>query len=296
MTDTPYIPFYTSDFLGGTSGMTAASKGVYITLLCLMYESEAPLTQSWETLARRCGCTLPAFKKAVEALQDDVKILVSDDGIWSSKCDKHITQRRERSDSAKAAAKTRWKKVQQKQGSSDAKAVNPQCQPEPEPESYKDDTNVSSRRSDKDQGFENFWKIWPSKKNKQNARKAWRKLSIDDKRAAYSAVRDGWFDQWQAASPDANPIHASTFINARRWEDQAPAPKLRPIDGGKSNAKRPIFERLETRFTEMDCGEDRDPSEPLLSTSDGRADRGGGDDGLDCGTVWLFSGSDQRCM
>jgi len=136
MSDRPFVPFYTSDFLAGTSGMTAATKGVYITLLSLMYEAEAPLPQSWETLARRSGCTMPSFKKAIEALQDDAKITITDAGIWSDKCDKHITQRRERSDSAKAAAKKRWGKDKGKQGRADATAYPAQCKPEPEPEPY----------------------------------------------------------------------------------------------------------------------------------------------------------------
>lgn len=133
MSSQPYIPFYTSDFLGGTSGMTAASKGVYITLLCLIYETEGPLPQSWDTLARRCGCTLPAFRRAVEALQDDGKIEVNGAGIWSAKCAKHIAQRRERQSSAKAAAKTRWEKINENQCPNDKPALRPQCQPEPEP-------------------------------------------------------------------------------------------------------------------------------------------------------------------
>ena len=144
MSASPYVPFYTSDFLGGTSGMTAASKGVYITLICLIYEAEAPLPQSWDTLARRCGCTLPAFKKAVEALQDDGKIEVTGAGIWSDKCAKHIAQRRERQSSATAAAKTRWEKIKENQRTDDKAALNPQCQPEPEPEpEVKKDTTVS---------------------------------------------------------------------------------------------------------------------------------------------------------
>lgn len=145
MSDKPYVNFYTSDFLAGTGGMTAACKGVYITLLCQMYEAEAPLGQSWDALARRCGATLPAFKKAVETLVEDGKIVVTDDGIWSPKCEKHITLRRERQNSAKAAAKTRWEKSKEKQGKDHAGAVKPQCQPEPEPEPYisKEDTNVS---------------------------------------------------------------------------------------------------------------------------------------------------------
>jgi uncharacterized protein YdaU (DUF1376 family) len=136
MSESPYVNFYTSDFLAGTSGMTAACKGVYITLLCQMYEREAPLHQEWDTLARRCGCTLPAFKRAVAALVDDGKLTVTDAGIWSEKCDKHIALRRERQISAKAAAEKRWEKDKRKQRNSDATACSAQCQPEPEPEPY----------------------------------------------------------------------------------------------------------------------------------------------------------------
>lgn len=141
----PYVPFYTSDFLGGTSGMTAATKGVYITLLCLMYEEEGPLPQKWDTLARRCGCTLPAFTKAIQDLVDDGKISVLGSGLWSEKCEKHIAQRCERRDSAKAAAEKRWEKVKQNQGMSDANAMPETCQPEPEPEPKKDKSNIEAR-------------------------------------------------------------------------------------------------------------------------------------------------------
>lgn len=140
MSESPFIPFYTSDFLGGTGGMTASTKGVYITLLCLIYEQEGPLSQRWEALARRCGCTLPAFKRAVSDLQDDGKIDLIDGMIWSSKCEKHMAQRRERSISAKAAAEKRWQKAKENQCEGDANALRGQCKPEPEPEI---DTNVS---------------------------------------------------------------------------------------------------------------------------------------------------------
>lgn len=136
MSESPFVPFYTSDFLAGTSGMTAAARGVYITLLCLMYEAEAPLPQSWDTLARRCGCTLPAFRRAVASLEDDGKLTASDAGIWSAKCDKHIAQRRERQRSAAAAAAKRWRKDEENQRPTDASASSAQCKPYPEPEPY----------------------------------------------------------------------------------------------------------------------------------------------------------------
>lgn len=113
--------------------MTAATKGVYITLICMIYENEGPVPQSWATLARRCGCTNRAFKKAIDDLIDDSKIEVTEKGIWSEKCAKHISARRQRSVQAAAAAGKRWGKSEQKQGPTSATALLAQCLPEPEP-------------------------------------------------------------------------------------------------------------------------------------------------------------------
>lgn len=77
-----------------------------------------------------------------------------------------------------------------------------------------------------DTGFDAFWGIWPNKTAKHAAKKAWQKLPLDDKRAAYAAVKAGWFTSWQAQHPDASPLHPATFINQRRWEDQPAKPRF----------------------------------------------------------------------
>lgn len=55
MSDTPFIKFFPGDFLDGTSGLTPADRRVYITLLCLMWEGEGPITMDEGRLARRLG-------------------------------------------------------------------------------------------------------------------------------------------------------------------------------------------------------------------------------------------------
>lgn len=230
MSETPFILFYTSDFLAGTSGMTASAKGVYITLLCLMYESEAPLAQSWDTLARRCGCTFPAFKKAIDSLKDDGKIVLLDGGIWSSKCEKHITQRRERQKSAKAAAKKRWEKDEQKQCELDATASFGQCKPEPEPEYILEPKGSLSlpveatppkpkgKRKAYPEDFDAFWKAYPTDPNmaKAEAFKAWQKLDANDREKALAAVQP--FKAWIAKQRDYRTLHAVRFLSQRRFE------------------------------------------------------------------------------
>jgi len=98
----------------------------------------------------------------------------------------------------------------------------------PEGIQKKEDTNVSLY------GFDEFWKIWPDKTNKEKARKAWKPLSVENKRLAFSAIRDGWFDRWRQSKPDANPIHASTFLNSKRWTDQINEPQFKAINGGQN--------------------------------------------------------------
>lgn len=219
MSESPYIPFYTSDFLGGTSGMTAATKGVYITLLSLMYEAEGPLTQAWDTLARRSGCTLPAFKKAVETLVDDGKVEVADAGIWSVKCEKHIAQRRERSNSAKAAAEKRWEKIKEKQCRADANEIRSQCQPEPEPEKKEEPKGSSKKRGSR---LPDDWHL----------PKAWGEWAVSEGMDEFSVRReaDRFADYWHSV-PGSKGVKRDWLPTWRNWIRKA-------LDDRKPKANR----------------------------------------------------------
>lgn len=247
MSDNPYVNFYTSDFLAGTSGMTAATKGVYITLLCLMYEAEAPLPQRHETLARRCGCTLPAFERALQVLEEEGKITAYADGLWSEKCEKHIALRCERRKSATAAAKTRWEKIKQNQGGADATASVPQCQPEPEPEYTPivptGDDLFGEQNQPKDRGpsFTEFWDKWPlAKVSKQRAASAFKRLSADDRRSAIAEC-EMWCRRWRVLNPTATDIHPATYLNSKRWTDETPSTRKPQHGAGGSSS---LYTRL----------------------------------------------------
>jgi hypothetical protein len=67
--------------------------------------------------------------------------------------------------------------------------------------------------------FNSFWKLWPNKVKKPAARVSWNRLSAEDQRKILSLPRAG-FDAWQKSQPNASPIHASSFLNQRRWEDE----------------------------------------------------------------------------
>ena len=102
----------------------------------------------------------------------------------------------------------------------------PEPEPEPEPDKEKEmsdfalDQVPAERPRDIGPAFEEFWNVWPNKNSKQDAGKAWSKLSAQDRRAAMSAIRDGWFDKWQRANTGASPILPASFLRGGRWSDE----------------------------------------------------------------------------
>ena len=126
MADAPFIKFYPADFLSGTSGLAPAERGIYITLLCLIYENDGPIRRDDERLSRRCGCRRTTFKKVLESLIDEGKIVERDGLLTNLRSQNEIHERRSRTANAKLAANKRWhktpEKTQQNQYHDDAEA------------------------------------------------------------------------------------------------------------------------------------------------------------------------------
>lgn len=147
MSDSPFIKFYPSDFLGGTSGLSPAERGVYITLLCLIYEQDGPIQRDDARLARRCGAPKATFKRILSALILDGKITDESGALSNRRAEKALVDRQIRSQNATIAANKKWRaqreKNQEKQGSSDTVASATQyasdASQKPEP-----DTEVTS--------------------------------------------------------------------------------------------------------------------------------------------------------
>tara|TARA_R110000868_G_scaffold32494_2_gene118149 strand:+ start:739 stop:1434 length:696 start_codon:yes stop_codon:yes gene_type:complete len=68
-----------------------------------------------------------------------------------------------------------------------------------------------------DEWFEcSFWPLWPVSENKQAGRVASRKLNESDRELAIAGIRR----QSVRIAAMERPIHAATWLNNRRWEDQ----------------------------------------------------------------------------
>lgn len=131
MGDKPFIKFYPSDFLAGTSGLSPAERGVYITILCLIYENDGEITRDDARLSRRCGSPKASFVRTLNALIDDGKLIVRDGMLSNKRAEKAIADRQVRTQNATHAAQRKWdaqrQKDQQNQSADDAVAVPSQC-------------------------------------------------------------------------------------------------------------------------------------------------------------------------
>lgn len=138
MSDLPFIKFYASDFLGGVSGLSPAERGVYITLLCLIWDKGHPIEEDHGRLARRCGMPKAAFSRCLEALIDERKIIRVDGRLTNERAEKVIVDRENRTEKARGAASARWsaqsEKIERKQCSDDANASLGQCSGDAIPE------------------------------------------------------------------------------------------------------------------------------------------------------------------
>lgn len=77
---------------------------------------------------------------------------------------------------------------------------------------------MESMKSEED-SFEQVWNLYNKKEGKQQARKAWMKLSNKDKESVKQKLSD-WLSNYISRHGKQYQPMFSTFLNQRRWEDE----------------------------------------------------------------------------
>lgn len=113
-------------------------------------------------------------------------------------------------------------------------------------------SDLVSSSSEPDREFDGFWKSYPRKDAKQDARKAWGKLSDADRRTALDDLPRRLAANWAGRELDKLP-HASTYLNQKRWTDEiqerTPArASPSPSNGHLGAAYQSVRETLKDRF------------------------------------------------
>ena len=239
------MKFFPSDWLAGTSGLTAAERGVYVTILMLIYENEGPISIDEGRLARRCGTTKAAFKKLFQALCDEGKLLSEDGVISNDRAEKELCKRAIRVKKATHAAAQRWtgqkKKTVKNQRSNDANASAKQCSgnalyQKPEARTVDNKLSTDICAPPRPKRFQEFWDQYPhrngAKKGRAKAEAKYARLiasGVSEQSIIAGAVRYA-ADRQVVSGYAKDPV---TWLNNRCWEDEIEPAKPVVISGGQ---------------------------------------------------------------
>lgn len=93
MSKAPWVKWYAEKFLHGIIGMTAEEIGVYSLLLNMIYETGGPVKEDLERLAARCRMRPTSFRKVLDSLEENGKLLRADGVISNPRAEKELETR-----------------------------------------------------------------------------------------------------------------------------------------------------------------------------------------------------------
>jgi uncharacterized protein YdaU (DUF1376 family) len=212
-----HYPFHINDYRAATLHLSNDEDLAYRRLLDFYYDTEKPIPNDVEWLAKRLRCK----KAVIESVLKDMFNL--EDNFWhNARCDAEINKYQSFSLNGAKGAAIRWKKAKDSDAIATPKGGNRGAIGGLESANSNQNQNQNQEPIIKplSNKFDEFWSVWPSssrKVGKMACLKKWeaRKLdSIGDKIIAHvKSLRNS--KSWLSGF-DPAPL---TYINQSRWED-----------------------------------------------------------------------------
>jgi len=217
----PAFQFYVRDWLSDPQLRAAStvSKGIWIDLLCFMWE--APDRGKLE------GVTREQLAKMTGATPEEIEVFLSDAKTLNfgsvTERDKKITlenrrmvrEEKERKANAERQARFRDKKKSLNNAPSNGKVTSLSSS----------STSVTPPKPPTG-GFDEFWKSYPKKVGKGAAESAFKKIKKPKetlRQILQALERQKRSEQWTKENGRFIP-NPATYLNQRRWEDELEAP------------------------------------------------------------------------
>ncbi len=83
-----------------------------------------------------------------------------------------------------------------------------------------DDARPKIEQIEVDHLFDNFWQIYPNKKDRARAKKRWEKLKQSERLLILEKLKEQVIRDKQYSGDPAYVPLPSTYLNGRRWEDE----------------------------------------------------------------------------
>jgi uncharacterized protein YdaU (DUF1376 family) len=95
-----------ADFLGGVVGLNPEQRGVYITIIDLIYLHDGSIAANWYWIAGQCGCDVRVIKRIVGELVSRGKLGLDAEGkVFNNRCTVELAVRKDRTAQATQAGR-----------------------------------------------------------------------------------------------------------------------------------------------------------------------------------------------
>ncbi|BBP71146.1 hypothetical protein PHLH6_31500 [Pseudomonas sp. Seg1] len=219
----PYMQFYVADYLADTTHLTAEEHGAYMLLLFSYWQTGKPLridrlatvaripNERWPSVAD----TLSEFFHVTETHWVQFRVEADLEAVNS----KVVTA--SNAGKASARAKALKKQLELNERSTTVEDSLQRNGNHKDTDTYTD-KNTNNTPPMVDDLFPKFWKMYPNKKGKAAAEKAWKKLKVTAdlfgqiaEGLAAQVVCEAWVKDGGQFIP-----HPATWLNGKRWEDE----------------------------------------------------------------------------
>ena len=211
----------------------AEGYGRYWLIIELLYIAEDQMIElsnlTKRSFASSWKCNLEEVDEFIAYLVDVELMTIEGDMLYSNGVMKRVSMMREtkeelaekRREAGRKGAEARWRK----ENEAEDIASTPKMTPEPNEEQRKEivesvTETVQTSVRDRLEGFDEFWDLYPKKRAKQAAERAWKNLSMKAKAEAMGALPDHVKQKdWQKQGGQFVP-NPATWLNGKRWLDE----------------------------------------------------------------------------
>jgi uncharacterized protein YdaU (DUF1376 family) len=217
-----YYQHHIGDFIKATARLSDSQTIAYLRLLWMYYDTEKPLILDTELLAFQIGTSIQDTELLLRTF-----FILTDEGWKQTRCEEEISSYREFLNKKSMAGRASAEQRKNIRSTPVQQTLNDSSTDVQLTTNHKPITNINIYNDQ----FESFWKIYPKKVSKENAKKAWIKIKPNDELIAkiIKSVRDQKLsEREQQFIP-----HAATWLNNKRWEDEISGTTQKPIMGWK---------------------------------------------------------------
>lgn len=211
-----WYKFFLADYIKDTHHLADAEDLAYRRLIDMYYLTEKPIPLDIPTVARKIRLDLDVVELVLKEFFEE-----QEDGYHNNRCDKELGKYQHQVKVNQGLNERRWQaKKSQSDSESGANRV---------PNQISDiRKNIKTISSAEPTRFEDFWSVWPASKRKVAkvaCKTKWAKHGLDSiAEQILSHVRAmKATEQWTSGFEPA-PL---TYLNQRRWEDEAPQTMIR---------------------------------------------------------------------